>query len=118
LFANKKWSGAYYLAGYAVECALKACICKLTKVDEFPDRKFAERCWSHDLEELLKLCGLEPDFEKDRLVDASLEKNWDIVTEWNERSHYSLKTKDDAEEKIEAITDKKHGVLSWLKLRY
>ncbi len=24
LFAARRWSGAYYLAGYAVECALKA----------------------------------------------------------------------------------------------
>ena len=26
LLAAGRWSGAYYLAGYAVECALKACI--------------------------------------------------------------------------------------------
>jgi len=31
--------GAYYLAGYAVECALKACIAKETRRHEFPDRK-------------------------------------------------------------------------------
>ena len=26
LFAQGKYDGAYYLAGYAVECGLKACI--------------------------------------------------------------------------------------------
>jgi HEPN domain-containing protein len=31
--------GAYYLAGYAVECALKACIAKGTRRYEFPDKK-------------------------------------------------------------------------------
>lgn len=31
LFANGCWSGAYYLAGYAIECALKACIAKKTE---------------------------------------------------------------------------------------
>ena len=31
LLANGCWSGAYYLAGYAVECALKACIAKGTE---------------------------------------------------------------------------------------
>jgi HEPN domain-containing protein len=31
--------GAYYLAGYAVECALKACIAKATQRHEFPDKK-------------------------------------------------------------------------------
>ena len=40
LFDAGKWSGAYYLAGYAVECGLKACIAKLTKPDEFPDKNF------------------------------------------------------------------------------
>lgn len=25
-----RWSGAFYLAGYAIECGLKACIAKLT----------------------------------------------------------------------------------------
>ncbi len=31
-----EWSGAYYLAGYAVECGLKACIAKLTGLARFP----------------------------------------------------------------------------------
>jgi hypothetical protein len=26
LLAAQRWAGAYYLAGYAVECGLKACI--------------------------------------------------------------------------------------------
>jgi hypothetical protein len=30
LFAQGLYDGAYYLAGYAVECGLKACIAKLT----------------------------------------------------------------------------------------
>jgi hypothetical protein len=31
LLGARHWVGAYYLAGYAVECALKACIAKLMK---------------------------------------------------------------------------------------
>src|SRR6185437_13757784 len=54
-----KWSGAYYLAGYAVECGLKACIAKLTKPDEFPDKNFGAKCWIHEIEPLVKLAGLE-----------------------------------------------------------
>ena len=26
LLAAKQWSGAYYLAGYSLECALKSCV--------------------------------------------------------------------------------------------
>ena len=39
--------GAYYLAGYAVECALKACIAKLTDRHDFPDKNFAAKCFTH-----------------------------------------------------------------------
>src|SRR2546425_2666201 len=36
LLANGRFGAAYYLAGYAIECALKACIAKLTKAEDFP----------------------------------------------------------------------------------
>lgn len=32
------YPGAYYLSGYVVECALKACIAKSTKKFDFPDK--------------------------------------------------------------------------------
>jgi hypothetical protein len=44
--------GAYYLAGYAVEFALKACIAKETQRYEFPDKKKTERSYSHVLKDL------------------------------------------------------------------
>ncbi|MGD0499175.1 MAG: hypothetical protein ABSC23_12145 [Bryobacteraceae bacterium] len=51
--------GAYYLAGYALECALKACIAKATRRHEFPDRARANASHTHDLPGLVKLAGLE-----------------------------------------------------------
>jgi hypothetical protein len=45
LLAAKRWAGAYYLAGYAVECALKACVLvRLTAEAEviFEDKRYAE----------------------------------------------------------------------------
>ena len=38
LFAAGEYSGAYYLAGYAVECALKACFAKNVKQYDFPEK--------------------------------------------------------------------------------
>ncbi len=29
------------------------------KADEFPDKSFAEKCWTHDIEKLLALAGLK-----------------------------------------------------------
>src|ERR1035438_10042229 len=45
------FDGAYYLAGYAVECALKACIAKETRRFEFPDKKRVDSSYSHRSEE-------------------------------------------------------------------
>lgn len=41
--------GAYYLAGYAVECALKACIARGTQRHEFPDKKTVDASHTHNL---------------------------------------------------------------------
>jgi HEPN domain len=46
LFRLGLYDGAYYLAGYAVECALKACIAKGTRRYEFPDKKRVEDSYS------------------------------------------------------------------------
>jgi HEPN domain-containing protein len=38
--------GAYYLGGFAVECALKACIAKQTRRHDFPaDAKYANKIY-------------------------------------------------------------------------
>jgi hypothetical protein len=109
LLAARHWSGAYYLAGYGVEDALKACIAKLMKSEEFPDKKFAEKCWTHNLTQLLDLAGLGADFDTALKADPDLRKNWDAVKEWKEDSRYARTTKTEAENLYEAITDKKHG---------
>lgn len=61
LLSLGRWSGAYYLAGYAVECGLKACVLGhiMRTGVIFTDKKYAERCWTHDAADLLKLAGLE-----------------------------------------------------------
>src|SRR4051812_40160137 len=65
LLSSGRWSGAYYLAGYAVECGLKSCIL-LRVIDtgmifDEGHRKFLDKCLTHDIEELVKLAGLESD---------------------------------------------------------
>ena len=43
LFAAGQYDGVYYLGGFAVECALKACIARKTQRHEFPDRNRVAR---------------------------------------------------------------------------
>jgi HEPN domain-containing protein len=118
LLDAQHWSGAYYLAGYAVECALKACIAKRMQAEEFPDKSFADKCWTHHLAQLLGLTGLKDDFDAAVQADTDLEDNWDTVKGWTEASRYARKKKADAQDLYDAITDRKHGVFSWLKLRW
>jgi HEPN domain-containing protein len=118
LLGARHWSAAYYLAGYVVECALKACIAKLMKPEEFPDKIFAEKCWTHNLPQLLGLAGLKADLDTATQADPDLADNWDTVKEWTESSRYARTTKAKAENLYEANTDRKHGVLSWLKRRW
>jgi len=65
LFDNRRYDGAYYLLGYAVECALKAYIAKQTKRYDFPDKKFVNDIYTHDLNKLLSVSGLESDYRKE-----------------------------------------------------
>jgi HEPN domain-containing protein len=115
LLAAKQWSAAYYVAGYAVECGLKACIAKGVKAEEFPDRAFADKCWAHDLKQLVVVAGLKEQFALDKAADTDLAANWECVKDWTEARRYARTPKGEAEELFRAITDKKHGVLSWIK---
>ena len=81
-------SGAYHLAGYAAEFALKACFIRV-RHDEFPDRqapKGENDPYTHDLKRLVKLARLEAAFEIARGGDPALDANWNTVVAWNEES--------------------------------
>jgi hypothetical protein len=108
--------GAYYLAGYAVECALKACIAKLTAVHDFPPpRAFVQDCYTHDLGRLVRAAGLKTQFDADTRSDLALRDHWNITFDWDESSRYERKTPAEARALFDAISDVTHGVLPWVK---
>jgi hypothetical protein len=104
-------SGAYYLAGYAVECALKACIAKRTREHDFPDKDLANKSYTHSLIVLLPLAHLAEELNKDKAVGI----NWDIVKSWSEQSRYETKSALDALQLLQAIEDQSGGVLPWVQ---
>lgn len=109
--------GAYYLAGYAVECALKACIAKFTQRHDFPDKVRVNRSYTHNLKDLIGVALL-----KDALDAAMRESEfawrWELVIKWNEESRYREHPAQEALDLIEAIENRKHGILQWLKKHY
>ena len=117
LFDNHCYEGAYYLLGYAVECAFKAYIAKQTKRYDFPpDRKFVTDIYTHDLNKLLSVSGLEPEYRKEIRRNPNFELNWTIVKDWSEQSRYvagvsRAKVKDFRA----AVVSRRSGILPWLQ---
>lgn len=107
--------GAYYLAGYAAECALKACIARRTERFEFPDKKRVDRSWTHSLSELIQAAELDKNLGQARKHRPELDANWTIVTEWRPECRYQKRTLPQAEALIKALEGRKNGVLRWLK---
>jgi HEPN domain-containing protein len=115
LLRARQYSGAYYLCGYAVECALKACIAKRTRRYDFPDRVLARDAWTHDLEALLKVAGLKDALDTDIKLDQTLRDSWGTVRDWTEASRYQRWAAKDAQNLYDAVSDETHGVLQWLQ---
>ncbi len=118
LYQNGRHSGAYYLAGYAVELAIKACIAKHIRTGFIPDRSFIHKVYQHRPEELIGLAGLKDALNDDIRKDPQLGGNWGIVCNWSEESRYSPWDAINAAALISAIADPIHGVLQWLKKYY
>jgi hypothetical protein len=110
--------GAYYLAGYAIECALKSCIARRTLEHDFPDRKLANDSYTHDLGKLLQLAELKVELDAEMQSDPSMKAKYDAVLDWSETSRYESTTLQDAQDLLEAIEDSKGGLLPWIKLRW
>jgi HEPN domain-containing protein len=110
--------GAYYLAGYCVECALKACIAKATLRHDFPDKKKADLSYTHNLRGLRGVARLEKAVVEESKRDAAFRNNWDIVQLWSEQSRYSTHHPETAKKLMEAVGDPKHGILRWIKLHW
>jgi HEPN domain-containing protein len=108
--------GAYYLAGYAVECGLKACIAKGTQRHDFPDKKRADLSYTHSLRELVRVAGLEGLRLKRAGESQLFDNNWEAVDKWSERSRYERKTPEAAKRMVDAVSNRRDGVISWIKL--
>jgi hypothetical protein len=95
LFKANCPEGVYYMGGYAAECALKSCIAKRTKRHEFPDR---DRVWdshTHNLETLIRLA------DRERMG--------------KENRRYERASRTDAEELLRALSERRQGLLQWLR---
>lgn len=116
LLEKGHFSGAYYLLGYAVECALKACIARQIRRYDFPNLKLAQDSHTHDLQKLLSIAGLKDELARQSRQSPALKINWATVKDWSVDARYqSVVPEKQARDFYRACTDSKTGVLSWLK---
>lgn len=119
LLDGEMWDGAYYLSGYAVEVGLKACIIKRVQAtDAFLDRKFSDRCYTHDFGVLLELTGLKAIWKLAAPADSELLKNWKSASAWSEQKRYHRVPKREANKLYRAITDTPDGVFQWIQTHW
>ena len=116
LLNNGLYQGAYYLCGYAIECALKACIAKTVLQYDFPNKKLAQDSHIHDLHKLMQVANLQIALKSAMAADRALEVSWSVIKDWSEQSRYdSSISRAMAEQFIEAAEDGNSGVLKWVR---
>lgn len=114
MLAARQWSGAYYLSGYAVECGLKAKLVTRFQRWRLPDKQQVQRAYTHTLDELVRLSGLEGELTTAR-AHPSFSVYWALVKDWSEASRYATWTRAQATELVDAVGDPGEGVLPWLR---
>jgi HEPN domain-containing protein len=109
------FDGAYYLCGYAVECALKACIAKRTRRHDFPDKKTVNDSYSHSLTSLVGVAGLNALLGQEEQLDPAFALNGATLKDWSEERRYRLNSEKEARGLYQAVTSRKHGVMRWIR---
>jgi HEPN domain-containing protein len=110
--------GAYYLAGYAVECALEACIAKRTQLHDFPEKKLVNDSHTHNLKELLRLAELKAELDSVLDADPEMRSNLETVQDWSEATRYQRMKPEDAIALLTAIENQRGGLLPWIRLHW
>lgn len=121
LLDGGRWSFAYYVSGYALECALKSCL--LARMVHtawvFEERWRAQECLTHDYVELIRLSGLQGELNTQlagsAAVGGEFVKHWGIALQWRVASRYESKTETEARDLFTAIIHDPDGVLPWLR---
>lgn len=122
LLKRKHYDGCCYLAGYSLEAALKAVICKQMNNDRFFEiiRPETARAFKiHNLGELINLAGLSQEYENLQITNPILLNNWEFIRDtirWSEQLRYQVGfSQADAEQMILVIGEPKNGILKWIK---
>lgn len=118
LSAHGRFGNSYYLAGYAVELGLKACVAKQIREHQIPDKSLIKNVYTHEFQTLVGLAGLTAILKERQEHDQLFQAYWGITAEWKPESRYDILDAMSAELMLTAIGDTKHGVLQWIKAHW
>ncbi len=118
LFRNDRFSNAYYLFGYAAEIAIKSRISRLFRQDTIPDKKLVNEIYSHDLNKLIGLAGLNAELSARRAASPAFDGHWSTVSDWAEASRYDMIDVFEATAMRNAMVDESEGIFGWLRERW
>jgi HEPN domain-containing protein len=118
LFENSRFTNSYYLAGYAVELGLKACIAAQVSAETIPDKEFIKKILKHEFGVLVGLAGLAEELKSAQDSDEDFAANWAIASEREPDSRYESIDAVTSQLLIEAISDPESGVLKWIKAHW
>ena len=85
------------------------------KRHDFPDKKDVNDAHTHKLNTLSSLAKLEGARLLLEQADPVFGKNWNLTIRWSEESRYKVFDKQTCEELMDAIMEKHHGVMPWVK---
>ena len=120
LLDAQRWSGAFYLAGYAMECGLKACVLAFVERtgEIFRDKDFSKNCFTHNLTQIIRVAGLVEVHNDWLKTNPGFAGFWGVAKDWTEVSRYQQTTEIAAKELYEAITSVPDGVLPWIRTHW
>ncbi len=115
-----RWSGAYYVVGYAMECGLKSCVLAFVERtgEIFRDKEFSKKCFTHKLVDLIEVAGLKDEHLNLLKTNAVFAGFWGVAKDWSETARYQQKTELEAKDLYEAITNDPNGVLPWIRMNW
>lgn len=107
LFDSGFFSAAFYLAGCAVECGLKAVLTRDLTAYVLPQKDAVKDAYTHNLPDLARQCGVDP------LADATVRVHWNTLkdAQWSPDARYRVRSAVETREVVEAA----EVIVEWLK---
>lgn len=118
LLNNARFSNAYYLAGFAIEIGIKACIAKQITADTIPDKNFINAIYRHNLKDLIGVAGLSAELRQQETNDAAFATHWGLVAGWSPEVRYATVDNYTAQLMLQAATHNQSGIFPWIKTHW